>query len=189
MFVLRDPPSGIEADWEQVDPGLVEALESAVRRKKWPITLYGDTGVGKTSAMACMYRSAPRTRSYFDEESPQWLNTSLKFVRKVQEFRPSDPRGESNLWRRVSGAPLICLDDLGVVPPSESAYGIIYELIDTRQSKPAIYTSNLGLDRLATVLDARVASRLARGTVIHVQGVDRRLADTEIITVGDSRRA
>ncbi len=83
--------------------------------------------------------------------------------------------GEDSLWRvRIDQPSLLVLDDLGTRKPTESQYEIIFELIDRRQGKPLVVSTNHSPEALGKVFDDRIASRLSAGTVIDFPLVDRR---------------
>lgn len=181
----REPPEGIEADWALVKPELQTAIREAVQAGKWPLYLFGDQGRGKTCAMAALYRKVT--------PAPQWVDLQ-RFVRTVQRVRTSDDgkvydfsqygSSELDLFRKfVIDTPLMLVDDVGIRAPSDSAFEVVYELVNRRGKQPAIYTSNVAPDKLHTVYDGRVASRMLAGTAIHLTGKDRRIETLKIIEV------
>lgn len=182
---LREPPPGIDADWAQVNPPLQSAIREAVIGAKWPIYLFGDQGRGKTSAMASLYRKVIN--------SSKWLDLQ-QFVRLVQRARTSDDgkvydfsfsnygASESDLYRKFVVDPqVVFVDDVGIRSASESVFEIVYEIVNRRGRRPAIYTSNVDPQRLRAIYDDRVASRMLAGTIIEVTGADRRIAGTQVI--------
>lgn len=87
------------------------------------------------------------------------------------------PVGESHLWRtRVEQPELLCVDDVGILAPTQAQFGMIFELVDRRGQKPVIYTSNLSPEELQKLYDARIASRMLRGIDIELTGSDMRLS-------------
>lgn len=181
----REPPEGIEADWSLVKPELQDAIREAVQAAKWPLYLFGDQGRGKTCAMAALYRKVM--------PAPQWVDLQ-RFVRTVQRARTSDDgkvydfsqygSSELDLFRKfVMDTPLMLVDDVGIRSPSDSVFEVVYELVNRRGKKPAIYTSNIAPDKLHTVYDGRVASRMLAGVAIHLTGKDRRIETLKIVEV------
>jgi DNA replication protein DnaC len=195
---IRQESPGVLARWELVPPALRETLLQAFRDWAFPIYMFGPPGRGKTSAAACCYRSAV-CRSQFI--------TCLEFVRLVQQCRTSEDHrcyalnpeyghSETQLWEQfVNGkvdfgwkperatVDLLVVDDIGIRTPSDSVFGIVYELIDRRGRRPTILTGNLEPEDLYSVFDGRVASRILSGTTIKVTGTDRRLEGKKIIEV------
>lgn len=177
---LRAAPDGVDAEADEMSPGLREIVAGAIRKGMWPIYLHGEAGRGKTSAMACVYRA-------WRAGHPTWLRLS-QFVSMIQQCRrngqivlPGSHRevGESSLWRvRVDQPGLLCVDDIGLRNPTESQFEIVYELVDRRGCKPVIYTSNLSPSTLQKTYDGRILSRMLQGLSIEVAGNDRRLSDS-----------
>lgn len=180
---MRSPPDGLDADWAAVRPALQQALVAAINAGRFPVYMFGEQGRGKTCAIAALYRKVDPT--------PTWLDLQ-QFIRAVQRTRTSDEgrsyafsengHSEYELWKRFVEVPkLLLVDDVAIRSPSDSAYEIVYELVNRRGRRPAIYTSNVGPDKLHEVYDGRVASRMLCGSIIRVTGEDRRIAGVQII--------
>ena len=176
----REAPKNIDADWSQVSSQTIELLRSAVREKRYPILLHGPTGTGKTSLAACLYRSLGHT--------PKWFET-IEFIRWIQQCRKegitmlpgaAQEVPEAKIWEsRIERPDFIMFDDLGHRTATDSQYEIIYELLNRRGKKPAVYSSNLSPAGILKIFDDRVASRLSAGTVIHLTGNDARLTGSK----------
>lgn len=182
---LRDAPEGVDADWALVKPELQAALKAAVDGGKWPIYLFGDQGRGKTCAMAALFRKVDR--------APSWVDMQ-RFIRNVQRTRTAEDHKiydftqhgstELDLFRKfVIDPALMLVDDVGIRAPSDSAFEVVYEIVNRRGKRPAIYTSNIAPDKLHTVYDGRVASRILAGVAIHLTGKDRRIETLRIVEV------
>lgn len=79
-------------------------------------------------------------------------------------------------WEKVATAPLVVLDEIGCREKvSDANYEAVRRCIDERYSKPFVCISNLELADVSRLYDARVVSRLAAGTVVSVEGSDRRI--------------
>lgn len=173
--IKREPPRGIPADWDRVSDKLRMAITTAIKSQDWPIVLMGVPGCGKTSTMACVYRSI--------QAKPKWFS-AIDVIRIVQAMRRDGsilipgaerPTTEGSFWRvHIEQPALLCIDDIGLRKPTDSQYEIIYELLDRRQRKPLMVTSNLSPRELQEQFDSRVISRLFQGTSIEVTGSDRR---------------
>ncbi len=139
--------------------------------------LWGEAGRGKTSTMACLYRSWMG--------QVYWSRLSA-FVELIQQARRAGrvmlpgaewEVSESHIWRtRIDQPGIICIDDIGIRGATDSYYSIAYELVDRRGTKPAVYTSNLSPERANEALDGRVVSRLLRGMELQVEGIDQRIS-------------
>ncbi len=79
-------------------------------------------------------------------------------------------------WKEWTEARLTVLDELGSREKvGDFVYNTTKQLIDVRAGKPLIVISNLDLNALGVLYDDRITSRLAAGTVVRVEGEDRRV--------------
>lgn len=64
--------------------------------------------------------------------------------------------------RKCMAADFLVMDDCGIRSVSESFKSLVHAIINHRTTNglPTIYTSNLSLDEMATVFDARLADRM-----------------------------
>jgi DNA replication protein DnaC len=143
----------------------------------WPLVLVGAVGSGKTCAALCLSDAAGPEAIYWTVEA---FHAALvqarngKFIREgyVDSWRVP----AQTLWQEWADAPLVVLDELGVRGAvSDPQYETTKRAIDSREGKPAVFISNVGLNALAKLYDDRIASRLAAGTVFHLDTEDRRL--------------
>lgn len=158
------------------------ALEGPVRAvvsgaSPWPLVMYGPPGTGKTCAALVLldhaggeyHTAADWARCIIDAQQKR-----LSWHREGQ----SGPLTEEMIYRAITAAPLVVLDELGTRErASDHAYEVTKRLIDAREFRPLVVISNLDMDALAKVYDDRVTSRLGRGTVLHVEADDRRLTE------------
>lgn len=94
------------------------------------------------------------------------LQTSLGY-----EIFPGD------FWRSIKGGALLVLDEIGCRSEvTDHHYETIVEFADHRVRKPTIYLSNLRPTDLGQMYDDRVVSRMICGTVLELEGKDRRLS-------------
>ena len=57
---VRPLPNQVQGgNWSQLAPSLVEQIEDAICNRRWPLYLCGETGRGKTFAMATLYQHWP----------------------------------------------------------------------------------------------------------------------------------
>jgi hypothetical protein len=142
---------------------VVTAFRSLVAGKApWPLLLHGPAGGGKTCAALAL--------ADFAESAAYWTADGLVDA----HMGP----GKVDVWEAVQGKALVILDEIGAREKvTDLAYSTIKQLVDVREmscNRVAIYVSNLGPDRLAGLLDDRLASRMLCGTVVEVAGEDRR---------------
>jgi chromosomal replication initiation ATPase DnaA len=131
----------------------------------WPLFLHGPVGVGKSCAALhvcdCIRGSVYYTLSEFLRESAQCNRGEL-----------------DGLWEGVDRATLLVVDEIGVRSQvSEAAFEAVRDLADAREYRPTIYVSNVEPSAIADIFDARVLSRMACGTIVKLEGDDRRFRD------------
>lgn len=180
----RKPQPGVFGiDDSQFNPTRRAVICDALTSKlKWPCCIWGEVGRGKTYLAAAIYM--------------QWIGTAVwmtytEFCRhawKVTtdgELNLSDGDGRplelsiETWWDHVANAGVFVLDDVGVGEYRESRNEAVKELLDRRDGKPLILTSNLApenMDRrsLYALFDDRVMSRIRKGRRIELTGPDLR---------------
>ena len=137
------------------------------------VMLCGDCGTGKTHlAVATMRNIILKTKS-----------TSALFVsapKLIGEIRRGTlgeiEESEEEVIEKYTRNKLLVIDDIGVEKPSEFVAQCWYRVIDTRISNnfPTIFTSNFSRDETAAKFGPRIASRLFSGTIIPIDGTDKR---------------
>ncbi len=181
MLPLRKDPiplirKEIKRHWSQVDPALKSVMAKLVTGEMpWPLFLIGGVGVGKTYAALCLCDSTGHRCLYFTVPG---LHEDINEARQGRLWTGDGEHRVTlgRLWSEWRGAQLTVLDEFGTRGSiSEPMYETCKRAIDSREGKPAIYISNLGLEELGQVYDDRVASRLAAGTVFKLESRDRRL--------------
>lgn len=166
---LRDfPPRFVDADLANVDsPALVDWVKALpTRLGDCPsLLIAGPTGTGKTYAAYAVLRVMGVDR---------WQ--AVTYADLAAELRPSG-RDPEAAYERYAKTHLLFLDDLGAAKGSEWVEEMTYRLINRRyeQRLPSIFTTNVPLAQLRSVLGERVASRLVEMcTVVALTGADRR---------------
>lgn len=79
--------------------------------------------------------------------------------------------------RKSMDVDFLVMDDVGIRSASESFKSIVHAIINARTTngKPTIFTSNLPIDEMATVFDARLADRMRdQCVVLHFSGESKR---------------
>lgn len=156
----------------------MESLLSAIRAKAWPIFLHGPAGTGKTCAALCLLDLVQAGDFLTYLTVSELAERLIDCQQERLEFPGfhADMISPATFWDLIAARRLFVLDELGVRDKvSEFAYEATKRAIDARHGKPFVAISNIGLDDIAKVYDARVMSRLAAGTVIEISGDDRRL--------------
>jgi DNA replication protein DnaC len=188
------PASAGPSDWEKVAAPFRESLQAAITERRWPIYIFGDVGIGKTCAAACVYHNWRQSALWFEcgriladiiecRMSPDHLITRVYRSPGADEDGRTWQEGEGAIMRKIADTSLVVFNDVGLRKPSEAAFEIFLTMLDLRLGKPTIYTSNLEPERLDQLFDDRVASRLLRGSVIHVVGDDRRSVNSRFVRV------
>lgn len=169
------------------EPGLVPAnVRDAFRaccaaESPWPLLVWGDVGTGKTrfglivhdfysglfmdfADLAAEYTALRRGELECEHSA---LSSSAN-VRKMRETEWIDALGQPRVF---------VLDDIARRgdTQSETARELLSRFLDRREGMPTILISNLGPMDLATAYDDRVGSRMCCGTVVRVDGDDRRI--------------
>lgn len=147
--------------------------------------IHGPVGTGKSYAMCCLYRAfrVPQDRP----ASVLWYDAG-ELLSKIASCRTSPtgsitlrlPDGttseqfEGNFMSKIDRAALLCLDDVGVVSPTSARLEIFKRIIDLREDKPTILTTNLEPEQFIDAFDERTYSRIFSGAVVTAEGEDRR---------------
>lgn len=132
--------------------------------------IYGGVGCGKTTLAAAILNMVHRQR------------VRVLFARVPELLlRLQSGAGEesSQLFERVAGVQVLCLDDVGADKGSDYSRRMLQTVFDARQDRAyrTIWTSNLDLDELAVFLaDERLPSRIAGAAkLVEMDGPDYRL--------------
>ena len=169
----------------KMDQNVRRVIRSAAQGLvKWPLTLVGPPGTGKTCAGLCVVDRV--SEAYWcDWERFTRFMLDVNFGRAVQEIpgrvvmegRPYREPTRIITWKYAAWwsyfekLPLAVLDDIGLQgKATEPQYKAMKTALDTRNNLPLILTSNLSLDDLGKVFDHRVHDRISGGTVIELKG-------------------
>lgn len=147
--------------------------------RPWPLYLWGAPGRGKSCAAGILYQFWP-----LDQRAVWWRMSD--FIARIRECRMNDGRSivtingqqyertEETWWRIIEQQQLAVFDDVGLRLPSPADYEIVFMLCDKRGRKPTVYTSNIPPQKLGSVYDDRIKSRMLCGTRFEMEGADRR---------------
>lgn len=146
-------------------PGTEEAFMTCRKwAREWPhqngrgVVISGPTGSGKTHlAAAVTHVLLERGVEVIFQSVPDLL---LK-IRST--FNRGSEVSEEQIIRRLVDAELVVLDDLGAEKMTDWTETTLYNLIDQRyrHERPAIITTNLGLNELGGRIGPRTMDRLA----------------------------
>lgn len=180
-------------------PGLRELLfgKALAGKVKWPLFLHGGIGGGKTRASLCLVDAVENSQfwifSMFSNKTRR-ISNGDKVTDTLKVFH-DDGRRESEVktwneetwWDWVGSRPLVVLDEIGLRErANDSTYDAMKLLLDFRDGRPTILTSNLpllspGKDKdgrdlpsLDACFDGRIIDRLAAGTMFEVVGESKR---------------
>lgn len=187
----RKPLGMPEADPEQTPDGLLKAIRLAWASGCFPVTLQGPTGTGKSCCAAVVLnRVLEREERKATEEDrepvpPLWWSWPRLCDVLVQcrrdgfamvEGTVGDKFAmhEADLWRMLRHPRFVVVDEIGTRVANEVRLEAMWQLLEARGRLPTLFTTNLTLQEVPRVFDARVLSRLSAGTWIEVRGQDRR---------------
>lgn len=157
-----------------------EALRQTIRllvdgEAPWPLFLHGPAGTGKTCAALAL----------LDYAEGEYLTAEGMAARLIESQQGrltwyKDGHGGNlwpeHVWREYRCAPLVVLDEIGARERvSDHHYDCVKRMLDERDGWPLVVISNMDTGQLVRVYDERVVSRLAAGTVVRLEGEDRRL--------------
>lgn len=141
----------------------------------WPLFLWGLAGRGKTCAALCLLDHAGGEYWTVARLCADLIEASKDHLYWHQEGRSGFVH-PAHIWERIEKAPLVVLDELGARERvSDHHYETVQRVLDDRQGQPLVCISNLDEMGITKLYDDRILSRLASGTVIQLQGDDRRL--------------
>ena len=155
---------------------LQAALDAARNYARDPdgwLTLFGDTGVGKTHlavaiAVECMEEGQPVFFAFVPD-----LLDYLRFT-----FTPESRVTYDRVFDQVKNAPLLLLDDLGQESSSEWAREKLYQIIVHRHNArlPTVITSSADLTESSGPIISRVMDQRFGGQPIRMDAPDYRVS-------------
>ena len=147
----------------------------------WPLVFAGNVGVGKTRAMNWYAGHAAghlfwRAFGHMVQEAADAKRGTLRWPTVggtgEEYWSEIDSR---EFWTWLDDCALVAIDDIGRRhSESQHAYDTLIELLDRREGKPLIMTTNLTLAQIAEIFDDRVADRLGAGTYVWHAGESQR---------------
>jgi hypothetical protein len=141
----------------------------------WPLFLEGAVGTGKTCAALCLLDLAGGEYHTVSGLCNLIIQSQQGRLEWVHECR-GGTIWPHQVWSKIASAPLAVLDEMGCrEKASDAHYENVKNFIEERMWKPLIVISNLPLEQVAAIYDDRIYSRLASGTVVRLEGKDRRV--------------
>lgn len=172
-------------------------LRTILAEEPISVALIGPPGTGKTWLCWGIIRDhrQRQVRRLMDEgEVPERNERPAHFLHRMVERVTSSDRAmiisESAHIRRhrhdrewLDGIArwygLLCIDDIGFTGKADDwVVESIYHIANERRAagKKTLYTSNLSADEMRSVFGAAVSSRILGGSIVPINGADRRLA-------------
>ncbi len=145
--------------------------------------IHGERGVGKTHLLSaiCKFKIIEHLKTFNDIEPkyiPAFISTpELLFLFK-KSYSKTSKITEDEVLKKYTKAKILFLDDIGAERSTDWSVSLLYLIIDRRYSemKQTFISSNLALDKIASQLDDRIASRIAgMCEVVEIVGKDKRL--------------
>lgn len=161
-------------------------IELTRRTNLWPMYIHGDSGCGKTCSTALAYMMWPAREVNNNGHvarihEPIWEDCQL-FVADF-EFLRRDRRADSTR-NNIRNTGLLVLDEVGVRGMTEAQLTAFKEIIDLRDGKPLLMTSNKTPADLMTLLgDQRIVDRILAGTIVELTGPSQRAAQTRRVKI------
>jgi DNA replication protein DnaC len=136
------------------------------------LIFYGPPGVGKSHLCAAAAKAIQEKG--FDAifvDLPQ-LYSKIKST-----FRKDSDISEAELLETLKDADLLILDDIAAETGTEWRKEIFFQIVNSRQGKPTLYTTNFTNKELHEIMDGRTYSRINNElTGYGLNGKDRRIA-------------
>lgn len=182
--------SSFHADNEELTENKKKALEIAERYKNNEVfnsLLTGSAGTGKSHlAMSILQKVNEESDPY---RSCLFLSIDEFLLEIRSTFRPGSQDDEKAVVDKYAKVDLLVLDDLGAETgfigtdkvASDFTQRILYHLMNRRQDKSTIITTNLNSKQISAMYDSKVVSRLYKnlgGNIIKFdKSKDRRIVE------------
>ncbi|MCE5602980.1 ATP-binding protein [Staphylococcus pseudintermedius] len=120
------------------------------------LTLVGGIGVGKT------HMAIASAREIKQKGMSVYFMSFSGLMRKIrQSFEKDNHITQSEIFRRIRNVDVFILDDVGVGSQTDYEMNVLYDIVNMRQGKSNIYTSNLGREEFTKNKNwTRIQSRL-----------------------------
>lgn len=158
----------------------------------WPLVLIGDAGVGKSclALLACDAVDGPTVYHALPDLCELLIHVGRGEVVVDMGQAGSRTQRVEDVWEAWRRAELAVLDELGTKQRvSDWHYEQTKRAIDHREGSPLIVISNADLPALGTLYDRRIVSRLCDGTILEIDGRDRRMDRPEPVELAAGGRS
>lgn len=120
------------------------------------LLLIGGIGVGKT------HMAIASARELKQKGMSAYFISFSALMRKIrQSFEKNSQLTQSEIFRRIKNVDVFILDDIGIGSQTDYEMNILYDIVNIRQGKSNIYTTNLGQEEFSKNKDwTRIQSRL-----------------------------
>lgn len=156
---------------QERQPNAFETAHAFARQPQGTLALFGSYGVGKTHLLAAI------SNEVGSGEKPCLYISAITLFEAIQE-RIQQNREYHDLLKRAIHTPLLVIDDLDKVKPSEFRESIYYLLIDKRRlaERPLALSCNVSPSELKRWIGKAACSRLMEGICpVEMRGQDYRL--------------
>jgi len=168
--------SRIHRDPAKIPPAIRGKLRDVCRGlSPWPTTIYGEPGTGKTCAGLVVADHVSDAKWFSWDDFVRKCNTATMGKLRVP-YGTEDRLADWDFWWDwLDRASLLVLDDVGCRGTvSDATYEVMKTVLDRREGRGLIFTTNLVLTKLGELFDARVEDRLTAGTLINATGESMR---------------
>jgi len=136
------------------------------------LLLYGNYGTGKS------HLSVSITKALMEKEITSIFISMPKLHTTIKNTYNRKDKTESDIMQGLEKIDLLVLDDIGAESDTDWAIQKLFEILDSRQGKHNIFTTNLNEEGLEEHLKARNYSRIMYKTYpVKMTGKDYRLGD------------
>lgn len=177
-LVSPDLKTATFSNYEPTDPNLLEAKALIMRyvdeELEGNVILHGTPGVGKShlgfSAMKKTIRNG---------QTALFISVPLLLTKIRSTFRKDSEVSSDDIITLCKHVDLLVLDDVGIEASKEFAMEQLYIILDGRQGKRTMFTTNYSLEELYTIAKPAHASRMFGGArPIAMNGKDYRKTRT-----------
>ncbi len=166
----------VKRSLDRIPATLRQVLRSLVSGESpWPAFIHGPPGTGKTCAGLCLADHTPGAEWWTVSEFHEVVCAVRMGTHTFSTEGGGGTFNTGSWWRFIESRPLVVLDEIGLRDRvSEPMYESVKMLLDKRQGKPLLVTSNLPIERIAAIFDDRILDRLICGTVFKIDGESMR---------------
>ena len=161
LYGFRDTPldSLQPFKWQGGRIPMNHALHQIPERRK-NLTIYGPPGTGKTALACAIGREAKLQR-----KDPRLIRWHKFLARMRTSVRSSEKEGQYDLLNRVTKAPLLIIDELGMdrkQKASDYEAENLFEIVSGRHTNhlPTLITTNLFRDQIERLYGRSITDRL-----------------------------